>query len=86
VAQVISHRFVTVEAWAQFQASPRDISGGQCGTETSFSLSIFVLPCLYHSTSALHPSSSICGSYKKVKWENFGEIPESYALSEIMEH
>ena len=58
MAQVGSHVLLTAEAWAQFQVSPRDICGGQSGTETGFSLNTFVLPCLCHSTNALHSSSS----------------------------
>jgi len=86
MAQVVSHRLVTLEAQAHFQISPSDICGGQSGTETGFSLSIFVSLRLCHSTNALHPSSSTFGSYHEGKWANFGKLPESYALSKIVEH
>ena len=55
VCQVVSHCPVTVEAWAQLQASPHGICGGQSDTVSGFSLSSLVSllcsPCQYHSTN-----------------------------------
>jgi hypothetical protein len=52
MAQTISRRLLTAEAWVQFQVSSCGICGGQSGTGTDFYLSTSVLPCHYHSSIA----------------------------------
>jgi hypothetical protein len=49
VAQVVSRRPLTVEAWVRAWVNPCGISGGQSGNGTGFSLSSSVFPSIYHS-------------------------------------
>jgi hypothetical protein len=51
-------RPVTAEARVRARVSPCGICGVQSGTETVFSLSSLVLPCLRHSTTVAHPHIS----------------------------
>jgi hypothetical protein len=50
MAQAVSRRPLTAEAWASSRLSPCGICGGQIGTGTGFSPGSLVLPCQYHST------------------------------------
>ena len=52
MAQKVSRRLLTAEAWVRFQVSSCGICGGQSGTGTDFYLSTSVLPRHYHSTIA----------------------------------
>ena len=42
-------------------------------------------PCQYHSTSALHSSSSTCCPYQKDKWAQPGDLLKCNTLLEIRE-
>jgi hypothetical protein len=53
VAQVVSRRSLSAEAWVRARVNPCGIRGGQSGTGTGFSTSSSVFPCQYHSTVAL---------------------------------
>jgi hypothetical protein len=44
MAQVVSCRPLTVEAWVLARVNPRGICGGQSGTGTGFSLEFFSFP------------------------------------------
>jgi hypothetical protein len=50
MAQAVSRRPPTAEAWVRSLVSPRGICGGQSGTGTGFSPSSSVFPCQFHST------------------------------------
>jgi hypothetical protein len=52
MAQTVSRRPPTAEAWVLSRLSPCGICGGQSGTGTGFSPSSSVFPCQYHSTGA----------------------------------
>jgi hypothetical protein len=52
VFQVVCRQPLTAEVWVRSRAGPCRICGGRSGTGTSFSPSISVLPCQYHSTNA----------------------------------
>jgi hypothetical protein len=54
MAKAVSHWPLTVETRVQLQANPCGICGGQSGIGSGLLLSISVLPCQYHSASALH--------------------------------
>ena len=45
MAQVVSFRPLTAEAWVQSRVSPCDTYGGHSGTKISFSPSTSVFPC-----------------------------------------
>jgi hypothetical protein len=45
MAQVVSRRPLTMEAWVRARVNPCGICGGQSGTGTGFSPSSSVLPC-----------------------------------------
>jgi hypothetical protein len=49
IAQAVSHRSFTAEAWVRAHVSSSEIYGGQSGTGTGFSPSHSVFPCQYHS-------------------------------------
>jgi hypothetical protein len=53
MAQVVSRRAHTAEAWVLAWVNPCGICGGQSGTGTGFSPSSSVFPCQYHFTVAL---------------------------------
>jgi hypothetical protein len=54
MAQVVSRRPLTAEAWVRARVNPCGICGGQSGTGTGFSQSSSVFPLsIYHSTVAL---------------------------------
>jgi hypothetical protein len=53
MAQAVSHRPLTAEAWVRARVNPYGICVGQSGTGTGFSPSSSVFPCKYHSTVAL---------------------------------
>jgi hypothetical protein len=52
MAQVVSRRPLTVEAWVRSRVSPCGICGGQSGTGTGFLPSTSILSCQFHSTGA----------------------------------
>jgi hypothetical protein len=54
MAQAVSHRSLTVEAWVRARVNPCGICGGQSGTGTGF-LRVLWFPCQYHSTVSLQP-------------------------------
>jgi hypothetical protein len=60
MAQVVSRRSLTAEAWVRARINPCGICGGQSGTGIGFSPSSSVFPCQYHSTVA-HQSHIIWG-------------------------
>jgi hypothetical protein len=53
MAQVVSRRPLTAEAWVHARVNPCGICGGQSGTGTVLSPSSSVFPSQYHSTVAL---------------------------------
>jgi hypothetical protein len=53
MAQAVSHRLFTAEAWVRAWVNPCWICGGQNGTGTGFSPSSSIFPCQYHSTVTL---------------------------------
>jgi hypothetical protein len=53
MAQVVSRRPLTAEAWVRAWVNPCGICSGQSGTGTGFSPSSSVFPCQHHSTFAL---------------------------------
>jgi hypothetical protein len=54
MAEVVSRRPLTVEAWVRALLNPCGICGGQSGAGTGFSLSSLVFPLsIYHSTITL---------------------------------
>jgi hypothetical protein len=52
MAQVVSRRPLTAEAWVCARVNPCGICGGQSGTGTGFSPSSSVFPSIYHSAVA----------------------------------
>jgi hypothetical protein len=52
MAQAVSRRPPTAEAWVQCRVSPYGICGGQSGTGTGFCPSTSVFPCQFHFTVA----------------------------------
>jgi hypothetical protein len=84
IAQAVSRRPLTLEAWVEFQVGPCEICGGQSGTGTGFATLVF--PCQYNSINAPYPSSSSCCCYQKNKRANPRNPPTRSALSEIEEH
>jgi hypothetical protein len=52
MAQAVSRRPPTSEAWVRSRVSPCGICGGQSGTGTGFSPISSVLTCQFHSTGA----------------------------------
>jgi hypothetical protein len=52
MAQAVSRRPLTAEARVRSRVGPCEISGGQTGTGSCFSLSTLVFPCQFHSTGA----------------------------------
>jgi hypothetical protein len=52
MAQAVSRRPLTAEAWVRSRVSPCWICGGQGGTGTGFHPSSSVFPCQFHSTGA----------------------------------
>ena len=43
MAQTVSRRLITTEAWVRFQVSPCGICGGQSGTGIDFNLTLIPL-------------------------------------------
>jgi hypothetical protein len=54
MAQAVSQRALTAEAWVHAHISPYGIYGGQSGIRTGFSPSSLVFSCQDHSTMDLH--------------------------------
>jgi hypothetical protein len=52
MAQALSHRPLTAEAWIRSWVGPYGIFGGQSGTGTRLSPSTSVFPCQFHSIGA----------------------------------
>jgi hypothetical protein len=52
MAQAVSRRPPTAEAWVRSRVSPCGICGGQSGIGTGFSPSTSVFSCQFHSTGA----------------------------------
>ena len=52
MAQAVSRRPPTAEAWVRSRAGPFAICGGQSGTGTGFTPRISGFPCQFHSTCA----------------------------------
>jgi hypothetical protein len=52
MAQAVSRRRLTAEAWVRSRVDSCGICGGQSGTGTGFSPSTSVFPCQFHSTGA----------------------------------
>jgi hypothetical protein len=50
MAQAVSRRPLTVEAWVRSRICPCGICGRQSGTGKGFSPSTSVFPCQFHST------------------------------------
>jgi hypothetical protein len=61
MAQAVSRRPLTAEAWVRSRVIPCWICGGQSGTGTGFSPSTSVFPCQFHSIGA-----SLLGKMKKL--------------------
>jgi hypothetical protein len=53
MAQVVSRRPLTAEAWVRAQVNSCGICGGQSGTGTGFSPSSSFFPCQDHPTVVL---------------------------------
>ena len=47
----VKRRLLTTKAEVQFQASPREVCGGQGGTETGLFSNSYVFACRHHSTN-----------------------------------
>ena len=62
-------QLLIISSTATYQPnSPRGQIRRHADLWTGFCTCTSVLPCQYHSTIALYPSSSTCCSYKKDKW------------------
>jgi hypothetical protein len=52
MAQAVSRRPLTAEAWVQSRVIPCGIYSGQSGNGTGFSTSASAFPCHFHTTGA----------------------------------
>jgi hypothetical protein len=77
MTQAVSRQPLTAETRARSQGSQREICGGQSGTETVFSQSTSVFPCLYHFTNAQYSYLATRFSCRKDKWAKPGNLPKT---------
>jgi len=72
--QMVSQWPLSAEAWIQSQVTACGIFSEQSDTDTCLSSSTLVFPCKYHSTNALHSSSSSYNSIHKDKQAKPGNL------------